>query len=71
MGLPVLQHVEASRTRDRTHVSCTGRWIAIHCATREVPQCSFNPSRSGVSCEPHTAGLVQKENTRQCLRYEK
>ena len=29
------QHVESSWTRDRTHVLCTGRWILIHCATRE------------------------------------
>ena len=29
------QHVESSWTRDQTHVPCTGRWILIHCATRE------------------------------------
>ena len=31
------QHVGSSRTRDRTCVPCIGRWILIHCATREVP----------------------------------
>ena len=28
-------HVGSSWTRDRTHVSCTGRWILHHWATRE------------------------------------
>ena len=32
-----LRHVESPWTRDRTHVPCTGRWIFIHCTTREVP----------------------------------
>ena len=27
---------ESSRLRDRTHVSCVGRWILYHRATREV-----------------------------------
>ena len=27
MGLVAPQHVESSRTRDQTHVSCIGRWI--------------------------------------------
>ena len=35
-GLVALWHVESSWIRDRTHVPCTGRWILIHCATREV-----------------------------------
>ena len=29
-------HMKFSRTRDWTSVPCTGRWILIHCATREV-----------------------------------
>ena len=33
-----LPHVGSSRTRDRTHVSCTGRWIPYRWATRDVPQ---------------------------------
>ena len=28
----------SSRTRDRTRVSCIGRRILNHCATREVPE---------------------------------
>ena len=35
-GLVALQHMGSSRTRDRTRVPCTGRWILNHCATREV-----------------------------------
>ena len=31
------RHVGSSRTRDRTRVSCIGRWIPNYCATREVP----------------------------------
>ena len=30
------EHVEASQTRDRTHVSCIGRWILNHWTFREV-----------------------------------
>ena len=37
MGLAALQHVGSSHTRDWTHVSCTGRWILYHWATREAP----------------------------------
>ena len=40
--LVALQHVGSSRTRDRTHVPCTGRQILNHWATREVPAPSFN-----------------------------
>ena len=29
---------ESSRTRARTHVSCIGRRILNHCATREAPK---------------------------------
>ena len=36
MDLVVPWHVESSWARDQTHVSCTGRQILIHCATREV-----------------------------------
>ena len=35
-GLSSLRHVESSRTRDRTFVPCIGRWILIHCTTREA-----------------------------------
>ena len=36
MGLVVPHHVESSWTRDRTHVSCVGRWILYHWTSREV-----------------------------------
>ena len=41
-GLVAPQHVGSSRTRDRTHVPCIGRWILNHCATREVPEPALN-----------------------------
>ena len=37
MGLVAPWRVGSSRTRDRTCGSCIGRWILIHCTTREVP----------------------------------
>ena len=42
MGWATSRHVGSSRTRDRTHVPCTGRQILNHWATREVPAPSFN-----------------------------
>ena len=36
-GLAVPRHVGFSGTRARTRVSCIGRWILNHCATREAP----------------------------------
>ena len=35
-GLVALQHVGYSQPRDRTPVSCIGRWIPNHQTTREV-----------------------------------
>ena len=35
-GLVTSQHVESSRTRDRTHVADTDRWVLNHWTTREV-----------------------------------
>ena len=37
VGLVAPRHVGSSRTRDRTHVSCIGRQILNHRASREVP----------------------------------
>ena len=31
--------MESARTRDWTHVPCTGRWILNHWTTREAPHC--------------------------------
>ena len=36
MGLVALQHVGSSWTRGQTHVSCIGRQILYHLATRET-----------------------------------
>ena len=41
MGLVATRHVGSSRARVRTRVTCIGRWILNHCATREVPICLF------------------------------
>ena len=37
MGLVAQHHVGSSQIRDPTHVSCTGRQILYHWATREAP----------------------------------
>ena len=37
MGLVAPRHVGSSRTRAQTRVSCIGRRILDHCATREAP----------------------------------
>ena len=44
----------SSWTRDRTHVSCIGRWILYHWATREAPQTGC---MSGNTRLPLEAGL--------------
>ena len=41
-GLIALHHVGSSRTRDRTHVPCIGRWILNHWTTREAPAGAFS-----------------------------
>ena len=40
-GLVALQHVGSSQTRARTRVSCIGRQILNHCATREAQTAGF------------------------------
>ena len=40
-GLVALWHVGSSQIRDQTHVSCIGRWILYHGATREAPRIVF------------------------------
>ena len=40
-GLAAPRHVGSSQTRAQTCVSCAGRWILNHCATREVPRKPF------------------------------
>ena len=47
-SLVVPQHVESSRTRDRTHISCIGRWILNDWTTREVlPRLFSSPVETG------------------------
>ena len=36
-GLVAARYVGSSRTRVQTRVPCIGRWILIHCDTREDP----------------------------------
>ena len=43
-GLVAPLHVESSQIRNRTHVTCSGRRILIHCTTREVQEFFSNPS---------------------------
>ena len=43
MGFVALQHVKSSCTRDQIHGPCIGRWILIHCTTREVPEKELLP----------------------------
>ena len=40
-SLAAPRHVGSSRIRDQTHVSCIGRWILYHWATREALFCVF------------------------------
>ena len=54
-GLVALGHVGSSRTRDRTCVSCIGRWTPNHCATREVPFLQFlSKNKRHFSFSPRT-----------------
>ena len=41
LSLTAPRHVESSRTRDLTCVSCIGRWVLIHCTSREVQSVGF------------------------------
>ena len=42
-GLVVWRHMASSRTRDRTQVPCTGKWILDNWATRKVCILGFQP----------------------------
>ena len=73
MGLVALRHVGSSWTRARTRVSCIGRRILNHCATRK-PSLTFNKilwqsfhviyilhchlNGTKVSCRMHTASSI-------------
>ena len=35
------RHVGSSRTKDRTHVPCVGRWVLNHWTTKEVQDTCF------------------------------
>ena len=54
-GLVAPRHVASSRTRARTHVSCIGRQIPNHCATREVPSITFLAAAQNAA-SPHSYG---------------
>ena len=36
LGLAAPPHVDSSQTRDPARFSCVGRWILIHCPSRDV-----------------------------------
>ena len=62
-GLVALQHVGSSLTRDWTCVSCTGRWILDHWATREALVFLFTANMLYVpekAMEPHSSTLAWK-----------
>ena len=50
-GLVALQHVGFSWIRDWTYVSCFGRWILCHWATREDPRYQLLNNNSSVDKE--------------------
>ena len=52
-GLVAPRHVGSSRSRDRTHVSCIGRQILNHCATREVPVFLLLPLQFQIFSSPY------------------
>ena len=54
-GLVALWHVGSSCTRDQTHVSCIGRWILYHSATRKA-QLMFFLTAATVSKTPDSTG---------------
>ena len=47
MSLAALWQVRSSQIRDQTHVSCNGRWILYHWATREALHPSLDPAWNG------------------------
>ena len=62
-GLVAQRQVWSSQTRDQTHVSCIGRHILYHWATREAPTCIFcphnYPGRQHIHLTDQEAGLVK------------
>ena len=49
--MAALLHVRPSQIRDRIHISCPGRWILYHWATREALQGRLYSSLSASPCE--------------------
>ena len=62
-GLVAPRPIRSSRTRDRTHVSCPGRWILNHLATWEVPPSCVSTTESWA-----TRGCPRWTNQRLCSR---
>ena len=65
-GLVALWHVESSQIRDWTCVSCIGRWVLYHWATKEAP--------FGISCREglviiHFLSLWLSETVFLCLKF--
>ena len=74
-GWVALRHVESSRTRGWTCDPCIGRWILIHCITREVQVLRFDrnertsPSQCSSSADDILAHSVLRPQLREssCL----
>ena len=58
-GLVAPRHVESSQTRDRTHVSCTGRQILYHSATREAQKTHSYLDQGSPTSRPRTGTSCQ------------
>ena len=54
VGLAALWHVASSLIRDQTHISCIGRLILYHRATREAPSNTFFSSLFFISSSSET-----------------
>ena len=55
-------HMGSSQTKDWTHVSCTGRQMLYHWATREAPNSIFETNF--IWCQNQTKTIQEKENYR-------
>ena len=51
MGLVAPWHVRYSQTSSQTPVPCTGRWILVHCTTREVLSGVFKARVANLSAQ--------------------
>ena len=60
MGLVAPRHVGSSRTRDRAHIPCIGRWILHPWATRKAPWHNFSVQTTFEFL------IIRQENLHEC-----